>query len=279
MRNLVKRLVDMYCRCGSLRSHHNFGCLLRNLEVLSVFSTVGSPSKTASPSVSFLLREAFPILVIDILIIGHQHIEALILDAYLTSESVGIFSSVRRIIGLAGFPLLLLNTTVRPFIAQLYRQKNEQQLNGLLRGSATIAVIIALPIYVGLAVFAEPILSTLFGPKFGDGAWALRILTLSGLVFVASGCCSMVLLMTGNQRVTMWTIMVYSLVYLLLAPLAAQSYGMEGAAIAGALFVIFGNVTLVFAAHYFTGILSTATYRPSIVRNAWHSFVSRGAKL
>ena len=226
----------------------------------------------------YLLWEAIPILVIDLLVVGHQHVETVILDTYLNPDAVGIFSAVRRIIVLASFPLLLLNTTVRPFIAQLYRQQHNQQLDSLLRGSATAAVVVALPLYAALAVFAEPILATLFGPEFVQAAWALRILSLSGIVFVSSGCCGMVLLMTGNQRVTMWTALTLSLAYLFCTPYAVQQHGIIGAAVAGATFVVCSNLTLALASRYFAGIWSTATLRPEIVRNAWRTLVQqRGA--
>jgi O-antigen/teichoic acid export membrane protein len=70
----------------------------------------------------------------------------------------------------------------------------------------------------------------LFGTKFEQGAWPLRILTLGQLVNVATGSVGYLLIMTGNQTLLRNNTTVWAILNLVGNLVLVPSYGAVGAA-------------------------------------------------
>lgn len=211
---------------------------------------------------SQMLRDGFPIVVVELIVVGILHIETLVISESLSLSEAAVFSAVRRIITLVCVPLLLVNTTIRPFVAELHTQHQLSKLTMLVRGSSTVALIVAMPIFICLVVFANPILASLFGQQYVAGATALQVLALSSLVFVGSGSCGLLLQMTGNQQASMYTSLFFGLLYITCAPYAIIAFGLTGAAVAAAILVCATNLTQLFVSRLLLGIWTCATLRP-----------------
>ena len=231
---------------------------------LALRATSHDMSQTLKPAVKSrrMLLEGFPILIVELVVLGIVPIESLIISGALSPSDVAIFSAVRRIIMLVTVPLVLVNTTIRPFVAELHSRHQLSKLTLLVRGSCTAALVLSMPLFLCVAAFAGPILSILFGASYAAGATALQILALSSLVFVGSGSCGLLLQMTGNQKASMYTSLLFGFLYTMLAPYAISAFGLTGAAVAAATLVCSRNLTQLFVSRALVGIWTCATLRP-----------------
>ena len=188
-----------------------------------------------------LLFAAWPLLTQQLVSVGLPEAGKLMLGVYAAREEIGFYNAAVRLVLLAHVPLLVVNNAIQPFIAELYAGHQHKQMMILTRGTATLAAVPCVAVMGTFVLFPEFVLELAFGPTFSAAAPTLRMLTIGSLVWVLSGSCGLVLMMTGHERSAMLGTVVPGLVYLILCPLAIQHYGAYGAAIGATLLHIGSN--------------------------------------
>ena len=102
-------------------------------------------------------------------------------------------------------------------------------------------VLMAWPMYLGLAVFA-PLLLRVFKPQYVAGASSLEILAVTMLIATGIGPVDMVLLMGGRSFWNLFNVIVALTVNVSLSLLLVPRIGIAGAAIAWAGSIVVNNV-------------------------------------
>jgi len=181
-----------------------------------------------------------------------------LLGAMAGAEPAGLYSVAQRGALLVAFPLAAVGTSIAPTAARLWTSHDREHLQRLVTLSARGALLASLPVAAVFLLFGEQILSLFFGADFAPAAPALAILVIGQVVNTATGTASVLLVMTGNQRLAALGVTVGALVNVLVAVALIPTLSAEGAAIAATASLVLSNVLLVLLLRRSLGVDSTA---------------------
>ncbi len=186
-----------------------------------------SAAQLPDHSVNGLLREAFPIMLMNISAYGFDLSGHLITKGSGSDLQVSTYEAIWKLGFLVVIPLTMLGLASASTIAEQYSVKNKELLQKVIRSVSTICFLVSLPVYLMLVFFAGPIISTVFQESFTIGATGLIIIASAQMIRNWTGPCGVALLMTGHQR---WAFACFCLAapLLLLGPWAVSNYGMIG---------------------------------------------------
>ena len=121
----------------------------------------------------------------------------------LTSAAGAAISGIYRVAFQVTLLFQLVNVSfavmVGPRIAAAAARKDSAAVKHTVRTAGALGTLICLPLFVPITIWPEPILE-LFGPEFGIGADALRILAVGHLINVAFGPVGAALTMMKEER-------------------------------------------------------------------------------
>ncbi|MFZ4688273.1 MAG: polysaccharide biosynthesis C-terminal domain-containing protein [Polymorphobacter sp.] len=164
------------------------------------------------------------------------------LGAYYSTFEVGQFRTAWQISALIMLLVSTFDTVAGPRIAAAWRVGDIANIRSLIRQSVFAMLLMSSPLFVIALGFPEWALG-LFGPEFVAGAPALRILALGQLVNVVSGPIGTVMLMTGQERTSLYVAMFSIAVLLVLCFTLIPAFGLIGAALTTS--IIIGSRTIV----------------------------------
>ena len=187
----------------------------QELEPLTLFSVV---------------NEAVPVVLTQVCGYGMSQLDIWIVGMCLSDSDVAIYGVARRLSLLIAVPLTQLSLAISSSIAELHAQGDKPNLQRVVKATATVSAIASgLPTIV-LIAFAGVALGMIFEPSYAEGANTLRILLIGQIIFAFTGPCGPALMMTGHQRVSLWSLLGV-LPLFALAPYAARHFGLEGIAV------------------------------------------------
>lgn len=170
-----------------------------------------------------------------------QWLDVLLVGAILGPSAAGIYAVVSRLT-LAGLLLLDgIRLALAPEISALLAVRDHVAAGKLYRTTAVWTVAAGWPIYLTLAVFA-PVVLRWFGPEFVGGGPALQIVSIAMLFNMGTGNVGTVLLMGGKPSWNLYNTIVSVVLNVGLNLLLIPRLGIEGAAVAWAASIVFGNV-------------------------------------
>ena len=166
-----------------------FGALLGIAMMLRVLAAARSAAAASSraPGTRQLAGYAANLAVVDWVYTSLHYLDTIVLGALLNVAAVGIFQAPFRIIAFLNYPGQALSTGVAPRMARGEgRQPNVAAFASALR----LLLLIQVPLFVFLLVWADPIVALLFGADYEESAGVLRLLApyvlLSGLAPLVS---------------------------------------------------------------------------------------------
>jgi O-antigen/teichoic acid export membrane protein len=188
-----------------------------------------------------LLRTSMPLLLVTSLNLVMGWTDVLVLGIWSDAREVGIYGISMRIALLTAFILSAINVVVAPQFAALHASGSAAALKRLAQQSTFWILVLATPAIIVIVLVPDLILQ-LFGPRFKDGAWALRVLALGQFVNLATGPVGTLLLMTGHEKLMRNNIAVSAALNLLCNLILVPSYGAVGAAASTAFSLAFMNI-------------------------------------
>jgi len=173
-----------------------------------------------------------------------QSVDIIILTVYEGFDNVAHYSIAVKLATVTALALMSVNIVIAPKIAEIYNTNDFNRLNKLIRDAARIIFIVSLPVLLILFIFSGPTLS-LFGEGYVFAKQALWVL-LAGQFFSAlCGPGAIYLNMTGKQKklnnILISGLIVNVILNLVLIPI----YGIEGAATATLISMVFWNSLIV----------------------------------
>jgi len=139
-----------------------------------------------------MFRLALPVGIPSVLASLYFSIDLVLLGWLVASRQLGHYAAaVRFLTALVAIPGLVMAAGV-PGLARSASDRGE-----LSRFAGTLAhwlAVTALPLCVGLIVFAGPAVRVVFGSSYHDAAGLLRVLMVAGLVILANNVLAMVLI-------------------------------------------------------------------------------------
>jgi O-antigen/teichoic acid export membrane protein len=165
----------------------------------------------------------------------------LIAGMFVPSEELAYLSAAQRTAGITSFVLIVVNMTVAPRYARLWKEQKVQEIQRLAKVSTRAMVALMLPIMAAMVLVPDWIMK-LFGPGFEQGAILLTIMAVGQFVNVATGSVGYLLNMSGHERDLKNVTLFSGPLTIIFAVLLASEFGALGAACATAIGVSAQNL-------------------------------------
>ncbi len=189
-------------------------------------------------------REAWPFFGTSIFALVLAYTPVLALALLGDPADVGRYFAADRWTQIPAMLLVAVNAVVGPRFAVLWAGRRTDDVCRLLLG--TTAVTACLATVVSLVIVAgAPLLLGLFGPGYESAVPALRVLGVAQFVILASGPVTSLLVMAGGERSQRVAAAVAAASVVLLALVLVPSYGLTGAAGAGAVAVVVNKALII----------------------------------
>ncbi len=205
------------------------------------------PPELAGVAPAYRRREWFavaaPLLLISGSLVVLNQTDTVMIGAILGTREAGIYTAAARIALLVLLGLTAVNAIAAPMIARLHATGKRAELQRMVTFCARAVLAVSLPAAALVMVWGEQVLAA-FGPAFGEGLTALRILAAGQLVNAAAGSVGFLMTMTGHQRQAAMLLGAAAALNVLLNALLIPPFGIEGAAAATATTIVLWNVAL-----------------------------------
>jgi O-antigen/teichoic acid export membrane protein len=189
------------------------------------------PLNPAKRNVRGMLGFTLPVYLTRVLSRFSGHIESLILGSLGLVSGVGVYTTALRLSGVGMLFHQSLQRIAMPMISELYSQGERKQLNRMYRTLTKWGLTFNLPIFLTIALFAEPLLS-IFGSDFVAGASGLVILAFANLFNASTGVCGSMITMSGHSKLTFINSIEYLVINIALDIVLIPRWGVVGAALA-----------------------------------------------
>jgi O-antigen/teichoic acid export membrane protein len=176
-----------------------------------------------------LVTTSLPMLWIDAMDVAVQQTGILLLGIWASTEEVGIYGAVGRLVIVMTFFFTTVKSVVSPRFAELYARGDEQAVAVLARDTSKFLALFALPVVMPLIIFPGWVLS-LFGPEFAAGGAALAVVAVGHFLRVALSPSGYLLMMTGHEKLLRNTVVACGALNVALSVVLIPRYGMVGAA-------------------------------------------------
>lgn len=195
-------------------------------------SIIESYEKISTPE---LLKVSAPMMSAKYLTMIYTWLDILILAWYATEPMVAIYRVATRLTSLATIPLISINAIAGPKFAEAYGAKDDKRLQNSVRQATRMIFWSCVPFLLLFLIFPKFCLWT-FGKGFTteEAIIVFIIVTLGQAANVLTGPVTVLLNMTGRQKVTMYYALATVVIDVGLNLILIPMYGIIGAAIATA---------------------------------------------
>jgi O-antigen/teichoic acid export membrane protein len=173
--------------------------------------------------------------------VGILWLDVVLVGALGSAHDAGIYGTATRVIAAGSIVLQAVLLVIGPQISGLLARNERDRAQSIYQVSTTWLTTLSFPFYLSVAAFA-PLVLSIFGEDFTDGATALTILSLAMLLDMATGPVTTVLLMAGKSSWNLYNMASTLAVNVGLNVLLIPPLGLEGAAIAWAVSIVVQNV-------------------------------------
>ncbi|MDO6681331.1 oligosaccharide flippase family protein [Oceanobacter sp. 5_MG-2023] len=164
---------------------------------------------------------------------------------FVEPELFAYLSAAQRTAGLISFVLIVINMTVAPRYAKLWKAQKIEELSSLARNSTLVMILAAMPLFFCAIFFSDKVL-LLFGPEYSAGSHLLIIMATGQMINVATGSVGYLLNMSGHDKDFRRITLISGISSILIAVGATWQWGVEGAAYATAFAIAMQNIMALF---------------------------------
>lgn len=213
-------------------------------------------SENPESSMTFgeVLSVAWPLLLTNLTLFVLTQADIWIVGAFRPETEVALYGAATRLVTLVIIPLLIVNAVLPPLIAENYARGRTDDLQKVLRVTATLAGIPAFLVLLSFVFVGGPILGLVFGGYYEEGAILLTALSLGQLVSVWTGSCGVTMAMTGHQKVMMIITVFSSGIVVAAGLLSVNYYGVVGVAVTAAAGLALQNISMWLGVRFATGM-------------------------
>lgn len=201
-----------------------------------------------------------------------QTSDVLIIGLFYTPHEVGIYSAAKNLYRFIDAVREGATLLIVPVSSRLYTEGNFKALGALVEKLLFLSFAALIPISIGFAIFAEPIMSVVYQGKYEGVAPIFQVLMLSGFTLPLSLISTNVLIGMGKTRSLFLATLGAVVIYFVLSGVLVPMYASMGAALA-----VFISMTLLALFTFFamrkevevstSGILSRASNVKQFVRD------------
>ena len=218
------------------------------LSILSVFLWLSTANRLHAPigeniSVLAMMKESFPMFLSGSLFLLMSWVDILMLGYFNSQTDVGVYTITLKLAALCTLILFAANTILGPKISELYHNNQMQKLAKTVQNTAKYTFLLSLPIFGVILLFPDFLLA-LFGSEFNNklATETLIILSVGQMTNVFFGAVIYILDMTGKQTISRNILLFTAFINIALNWYLIPIYGIQGAAIATAISILFWNI-------------------------------------
>ncbi|WP_322034095.1 lipopolysaccharide biosynthesis protein [Paraburkholderia sp. J76] len=216
--------------------------------------SAGSRPPAGSPR---FLKAGLPLFTLEFTKLLITSAPAIVLGIVASSRETGLFALAWRLALVINLLISGVTGMAAPKFASLFARNDRHGLDKSAAQAAGLVLCLALPAALCMLLFPEHLLR-LFGPGFGGGAAALRVLALGQIAAACFTAMPELLGMTAHTSV-LYRINLYSVAVLLVGlAVLTPIGGSVGAAAAASLAVAANGALAAWAAHRLLGVLPLA---------------------
>lgn len=201
-----------------------------------------------------MLAESLPLMLNLLLATLMLTMDLWIVGLAFTPDDMANYGLAARVVLVIIMPTQIVQGVIPPMISELYQLKKRDELENLLRGTATLAAIPSCLAMLLILTTAQWSIPWIFGADFGPAAWTLMLLTFGQLVSVLVGSANFLLMMTGHQRPAVLCGVAALVVLAGLSALLGWYWGPNGVAVAAGISMTVYKVSLTLVAWRMLGI-------------------------
>jgi O-antigen/teichoic acid export membrane protein len=180
-------------------------------------------------------------------------VDVLLVGAIAGPRNAAVYAAISRLSVIGAYGLQGVGMVVAPRFSALVTAGDRARLEHLYQVATWWTLIVSAPLYMLLLVFA-PMCAQIFGHGYRQGATALAVLAVAGLVNLGTGNVMVLLLMAGKSSWTLIDAAGSMVVNLALNILLIPHFGVTGAAIAWSVSIVGTNVVALFQLHRSLGL-------------------------
>jgi O-antigen/teichoic acid export membrane protein len=171
----------------------------------------------------------------------------IMLGMFRSEAEVGYYAIAVKLATLTSFVLSAINSMAAPKFSELFHSGKIDELFYVAKKSTKLIFWTTAPILVGLIVLGKPVLRIVFGAEFAIAHSALLLLVFGQFVNSISGSTGFFMNMTGYERVFNKIVLCAAVINLFLNITVVPVWGINGAAFAGMISLVFWNIyTLIY---------------------------------
>ena len=154
-----------------------------------------------------------------------------IIGMFASAEDVAVYGAAIRLSQLTYMPLLIGNTMLAPFIAEMHTQGKTDTLERVIRSASTVSVLFAGFMLAIFTVMGDSLLALAFDEYYRSAHLLLIIISLGQCLNVWCGPGMVALINTGHQKLVMNISFGFGSLMILGSLLAVKPYGVTGVAL------------------------------------------------
>ena len=170
------------------------------------------------------------------------YVDSFMISYYLDEYQVGIYGACISLSMIITFIPMAIGGYISPKVAQAYNNKKTQQVKTLFKNSVKLIAITTIPIFMVILYFSDFFLG-LFGQEFTVATITLMIVSVGYLSESLCGPVGFILNMTDNQHIFMKILLISLMINILFNAILIPIYGINGAAIALMLSMLFWTLS------------------------------------
>ena len=165
-----------------------------------------------------------------------------IVSVKLPLVDIAAYNILLTLTGLTTFVLINLNKVFAPAISKLYHENKILELNELYKKTTFLINVIAIPLAVIIAIFADEILG-LYTAEMLNYKKFLFFMLLGGMLSLAAGSSGTFMIMAGLEKQNLYIQFIRALFLIVLSLSLIQYFGMLIVVILYVIFMLFVNVS------------------------------------
>lgn len=181
-----------------------------------------------------LVKFSIPVIITAIAEMLIYNICTMVMGKFLALEAVGFFAAADPISRLPLMISISIATTILPASSEAFRAGNKVALEKYVSEAYKFSLLFVVPMCIGLACFAAPILRLLYftNPAYVAGASALAILSIGMTFYSIFSISTSIVQGIGNPRIPMYILVFGAILTAILNWVMVPTLGIVGGAAA-----------------------------------------------
>jgi O-antigen/teichoic acid export membrane protein len=173
--------------------------------------------------------------------VGLQRADIAVVTIVAGPAAAALYTAVTRFLVLGQLATTAIQQVSEPQLARLLAKNNRTGTKLVSRQVTLWTILLAWPVYLILAVYADVLLAALFGPAYSNGATGLRLLAAAMLIATAMGPLDVLLLMAGRSTLSLINAVTALALDIAGCLILVPRMGMTGAAVSWAVAILVRN--------------------------------------